>query len=194
MHPFIKLLTTAILILVLLSAGCTDTSGGSGSNPIPVGTEIPHPTQEPTPKIDPTPEVIPTPEPTDEITEWMSDHPAYSYTEIPSENNLFGIDMEMYVNERDMAQGIYNGFDENGNQVFQHQEHPNFDIYSELSVGQAEYVDGKYDLDNIIYEQNLETGKVALQIDDNAPVIMDADENRNSMLYYLGKAIYLKLI
>ena len=75
-----------------------------------------------------------------------------------------------------------------------HQEFPHFDPYDDLSVERADYVSGKYDLDIITYEQNLETDKVALQIDDNTPVIMDADEGWDNVGHYIKKAISLGLI
>jgi hypothetical protein len=94
---------------------------------------------------------------TDEITEWMRDHPAYDYTEIPPEDNLFGENLEMYADKEEIDQGIYNGFDENGNKIFIHQEFPDFDAYKELQPEQARALEDQYGSAKLVVMEQADT-------------------------------------
>ncbi|MCG7850290.1 MAG: hypothetical protein MIO93_14110, partial [ANME-2 cluster archaeon] len=106
-------LTTAIIILALLSAGCTDTGGGSVESPTPDSTPKAEPTQEPTHISEPT------------ATEKIS-HPFdindrnIAYVPIDSSENLFGIDIYDGYKFTNDVNGNYDYFDIDKNMIFQY--------------------------------------------------------------------------
>ena len=131
MHPLIKLLTAAILTLALLSAGCTDTGGGSVNSPTP------HKTAEPTQTGEPTATAT-------QETHWYDDKPYFNLGVIEANENLFGEDIEGIINEEARKLGRYDVFNENEQIIFQHLEYPNFDLYRELQPGQARTLKEQY--------------------------------------------------
>ena len=152
MHPITKPLTTAILILALLSAGCTDTGDGSVERSTPDST----PTAKPTPISEPT------------ETEKIS-HPFdindrnIAYVPIDSSENLFGIDIYDGYKFTNDVNGNYNYFDSDKNMIFQHQEHPSFDLYSELQPEQARALEEQYGYpESVVMEQADTDGDGAL--------------------------------
>jgi len=133
MHPLIRPLTAAIL--TLLSAGCTDTSGGSVDSPTP------HKTAEPT--------EYPTPIETAIESQHLYDiNPdKYGYIKIDRDDNLFGIEIEGSkvfdsISSQDDWIIVYNN---DKDQIFQRETYTphNFDLYSELP-GQARTLEAEY--------------------------------------------------
>ncbi len=90
----------------------------------PDATPIAEPTQEPTVEAEPTAEKISHP--------FDINDPNIAYVPIDSSENLFGIDIDEGYKFTNDVNGNYNYFDSDKNIIFQHQEHPNFDLYSEL--------------------------------------------------------------
>ena len=150
MHPLIRPLTAAILILALLSAGCTDTGGGSVDSPTP------HKTAEPTQTGEPTA--------TEKISHPFDiNDPNIAYVSIDSSENLFGIDIDEGYKFTNNVNGNYNYFDSDKNLIFQHAEYPNFDLYSELQPEQARALEDQYGYpESIVMEQADTDGDGAL--------------------------------
>ncbi|MCG7850864.1 MAG: hypothetical protein MIO93_17030, partial [ANME-2 cluster archaeon] len=158
MHPFIKFLTTAILILVLLSAGCTDTGDGSGSNPIPAETDTSYPIDDSAQTEDITQEQTPEVKPTE--AEKIINHPFdisnphIDYINIDSSENLFGIDIDEGYKFSNDVNGNYDFYNSDKNMIFQHLEHPHFDLYSELQPEQARALEDQYgNMKSVVMEQ-----------------------------------------
>ncbi len=142
MHPLIKPLTAAILTLALLSAGCTDTGGGSVDSPTP------HKTAEPTEY----------PKPTDTLLE--SQHlydinPGYLKIVLEANENLFDMKIEGSTVERDFS-GWESVYDDNENIIFQRETYTprNFDLYRELQPEQARALEDEYGYpESVVMEQ-----------------------------------------
>lgn len=165
-------------------------TGNVVAQPDPTPVNVPTPTETTT--STPVATVEPTPEPAKEEA-WYLITPGFENAEIGTYSTLF--DTDVYA-VKDTFQGGYNLFDvATGMHIGSHVNYDpsNFDPYERLHLDDAEYLE-KFNLDKIIYEQNFESGMVALQIDNNTPVIIEAVEGRDDIEYYIGKAIYLKLI
>jgi len=124
MHPISKLLTTAIIILALLSAGCTDTGGGSVQSPMPTATN--------------TATRTPTPAP---VTHWYDGKPDFEEATVITlfGDDLYGVKASAY------GDGNYNMFDiDNGETILKHLEYPNFDPYDDLQPEQARALETEY--------------------------------------------------
>ena len=146
MHPFIKLLTTAILILVLLSAGCTDTGGGSVQSPTPAthSTEVqPTQTQE-------------------QIDNWWDDKPGFHDAEVGTYSTLF--DDISGVKTSSLDRLVYDLYDtETGQHILGHQEILNFDPYDDLQPEQARALEEQYgSVKSVVMEQADTDGDGAL--------------------------------
>ena len=121
MQPLLKTLTTAILILALLSAGCTDTGGGSVQNP--THTETTTQTETPTATEAATPVQTEAP--------WYIDKPGFGDAVVTDGTTLDGTSVHGV-----MVEPIGGGFDlydvDTGEMRLNHQEFTSFDPYSEL--------------------------------------------------------------
>jgi len=126
-------MATAFLILALLSAGCTDTGGGSVESPIP------HKTAEPTEYPTPTD----TPIESQHLYDIKPD--TFDYIKIDRDDNLFDIDIEGSKVFDDIPgwERIYN---DNENRIFQRKTYTpaNFDLYRELQPEQAHALEDQY--------------------------------------------------
>lgn len=151
MHPFIRPLTAAILILALLSAGCTDTGGGSVDGPTP------HKTAEPT--------EYPTPTDTPIESQHLYDiNPGYLKIVLEANENLFDMKIEGSTVERDFS-GWESVYDDNENIIFQRETYTprNFDLYSELQPEQARALEEQYGYpESVVMEQADTDGDGAL--------------------------------
>ena len=153
MHPITKILTASILILALLSAGCTDTGGGSVDSPTP------HKTAEPTQTGEPTATAT-------QETHWYDDKPYFNLGVIEANENLFGEDIEGIINEEARKLGRYDVFNENEQIIFQHLEYPNFDLYKELQPEQARALEEQYGYpESVVMETDYEKNVVAISYD-----------------------------
>lgn len=132
MHPLIKLLTAAILILTLLSAGCTDTGGGSVDSPTP------HKTAEPTEYPKPTDTPI-------ESQHLYDINSGYVKIELEANENLFGINIEGSMVDDDKS-GWETIRDDDKNIIFNRETYTsrNFDLYRELQPEQARALEEQY--------------------------------------------------
>ena len=116
--------------------------------------------QSPTPDITPKAEHTPISEPTE--TEKIS-HPFdindrnIAYVPIDSSENLFGIDIDDGYKFTNDVNGNYNYFDSDKNLIFQHQEHPNFDLYSELQPEQARALEDQYGYPEAVVMEQVDT-------------------------------------
>ena len=122
--------------------------------------------QSPTPDFTPTAEPTPISEPTE--TEKIS-HPFdindrnIAYVPIDSSENLFGIDIYDGYKFTNDVNGNYNYFDSDKNLIFQHQERPDFDLYSELQPEQARALVDQYgSMKSVVMEQADTDGDGAL--------------------------------
>ncbi len=133
MHPLIKPLTASILILALLSAGCTDMGGGSVERSTPDSTSTAEPTQEPTA----------TPIESQHLYDIKPD--TFDYIKIDRDNNLFSIEIEGSKVFDDIS-GWETVYDDNENRIFQRETYTpsNFDLYRELQPEQARALEEKY--------------------------------------------------
>ena len=145
MHPLIKLLTAAILTLVLLSAGCTDTGGSSANSPAtetPVHTEVqPTPTRE-------------------QIENWWDSKPGFEEATVKT---LFGDDLYGIKNEA-YGGASYNIFNiDTGDCILKHSDCPNFDPYDNLQPEQARALEDRYgSVKSVVMEQADTDGDGAL--------------------------------
>ena len=192
MHTINKLLTAAILILALLSAGCTDTGGGSVQSPTPDSPYTTKPTQEPTPTAEPI---------ATEPLHLYDINPGYEKIVLEANENLFGIKIEGSLIERDFGgwETIYN---DNENRIFQRETYTpaNFDLYSELQPEQARALVDQYgSMKSVVMEQADTDGDGALDTvavryvgsKDEKTVIMDYSKGSNSVTSYIMGIIYL---
>jgi len=154
MHPITKLLTTVIIILALLSAGCTDTGGGSVQSPTPDSTPKAEPTEKPT-EIQPTPMQ-------EQIDNWWDDKPGFHDAEVGIYSTLFG-DVDG-VKTSSLDGLVYDIYDtETGQHILTSQEYPNFDLYSELQPEQARALEDQYgSMKSVVMEQADTDGDGAL--------------------------------
>ena len=146
MHTITKLLTTAILILALLSAGCTDTGGGSVQSPIP------HKTAEPTEYPTPTD----TPIESQHLYDIKPD--TFDYIKIDRDDNLFDIDIEgsKVFDDKTGWETVYN---DNENKIFERESYTprNFDLYSELQPEQARALEDQYGYPEAVVMEQADT-------------------------------------
>ncbi|MCG7849966.1 MAG: hypothetical protein MIO93_12425 [ANME-2 cluster archaeon] len=153
MHSISKLLTTAIIILALLSAGCTDMGGGS----------VESPTQDSTPKAESTQEPIPIDTPV-EPQHLYDINPGYEKIVLEADENLFGIKIEGSTVERDFS-GWETVYNDNEDTIFQRETYTpqNFNLYSELQPEQARALVDQYgSMKSVVMEQADTDGDGAL--------------------------------
>lgn len=187
MHLLIKFLTAAILTLALLSAGCTDTGGGSVDRPTP------HKTAEPTQTGEPTA--------TEKINHpYDINDPNIAYITIDSSENLFGIDIDDGYKFTNNVNGNYDYFNSDKNMIFQHTEHPHFDLYRELQPEQARALEDQYGYpESVVMEQADTDGdgaldKVAVRYEGSKGVLefeMDIMKNANGRIVNVGPGSYI---
>ena len=146
MHKLTKLLTAAILILTLLSAGCTDTDTSSANSPTAVATATQAATAEPTPVTT--------------ESHWWDDKPNFEEATVKTLNgdNLYGVKASAY------GDGNYNIFDiDSGETILKHQEFPHFDPYDDLQLDQARALEAQYgEAELVVMEQADTDGDGAL--------------------------------
>ena len=154
MHPITKLLTAAIFILALLSAGCTDTSGGSANSPTAVATATQAATAEPTPVATDTPIK------SQHLYDIKPD--TFDYIKIEKNDNLFGIEIEgskVY----DDTPGWERVYDDGENQIFDRETYTSFDHYDDLQPDQARALEAQYgEAELVVMEQADTDGDGAL--------------------------------
>ena len=103
------ILTTAILILTLLTAGCTDTGGAN-----PETTTYTPPPEE-VPVVEETAAAEPVPEPAE--THWYDDRPDYNPAVIDANDNLFGVEIDGI--KYDHGASGYTFYNENQDKIFE---------------------------------------------------------------------------
>gem|GEM_PF-4185610 len=113
--PSVRVITLFILILALLSAGCTDKGGSS----VQTTTSDTYPTVEPTVTVVPE-------------AHWWEGKPGFHDAEVGTYSTLFGDDISGVINSMSQP-GNYNIFDIDSPDLrFEHQEYPSFDPYKDL--------------------------------------------------------------
>jgi|LGVF01.1.fsa_nt_gb hypothetical protein len=191
MHPHIKSLTAAILILALLSAGCTDTGGWSVQTATPEThpTDTVEHTEKPT-GIQPTP--------TQDAAElpWYYGKDGFEEATIKtlSGDDLYGVKASAY------GDGNYNIFDiDSGETILEHREFPSFDPYDDLQPEQARALEEQYGYpESVVMEQadtdgDGELDKVAVKYVGSKGTL-DFEMDYNTGWRGVSTYIYAKLI
>ena len=125
------IITTAILILTLLTAGCTDTGGANPETP-----KYTAPPEE-VPVVEETAAAEPAPEPTE--THWYDDRPELNYGILTSDDNLFNQDIDGIINEAAKANGNYNIYNDDSFVIFKHQKWTPSNLRLDLELSPDQY-------------------------------------------------------